>query len=31
VRIVGIEEAVPKPSDAGRWGASLLKLTLVEV
>ncbi len=31
VRIVGIEEAVAKPSDAGRWGESLVKLTLVEV
>ena len=31
VRIVGIDEQVPKPSDAGLWGASLLKLTLVEV
>lgn len=31
VRIAGIEEAIPKPADAARWGDSLLALTLVEV
>ncbi len=31
VRIIGIREEVPKPSDAGRWGESVLTLTLVEV
>jgi hypothetical protein len=31
VRVVAIEEAIPKPSDSGRWGASTLSLTLVEV
>jgi hypothetical protein len=31
VRIIGIREEVPKPSDAGRWGASVVQLTLVEV
>lgn len=31
VRVAGIEEAIPKPADAGRWGDSLLTLTLVEV
>ncbi|MDP9356581.1 MAG: hypothetical protein M3R02_15095 [Chloroflexota bacterium] len=31
VRIVGIAEEVPKPADGGRWGESVLALTLVEV
>jgi len=31
VRIIGIREEVPKPSDAGRWGDSVLTLSLVEV
>ncbi len=31
VRIIGIREEVAKPSDAGRWGASVVQLTLVEV
>ncbi|HEV2066424.1 MAG TPA: hypothetical protein VGR08_06285, partial [Thermomicrobiales bacterium] len=31
VRIVGIREVVPVPSDAGRWGHSAVALTLVEV
>ncbi len=31
VRIIGISEAVPVPSDAGRWGQSAVSLTLVEV
>jgi hypothetical protein len=31
VRIVGISERVPVPSDAGRWGDSAVTLTLVEV
>jgi hypothetical protein len=31
VRIVGIAEETPKPSDGGRWGESVLALTLVEV
>ena len=31
VRIAGIEEVIPKPVDAGRWGESLLTVTLVEV
>lgn len=31
VRIAGLQEAIPKPADAGRWGNSLLTITLVEV
>jgi hypothetical protein len=31
VRIVGISELTPQPSDAGRWGDSAVTLTLVEV
>jgi hypothetical protein len=31
VRVVGISEEIPKPADGGRWGESVLKLTLVEV
>jgi hypothetical protein len=31
VRIIGIKEEVTKPSDAGRWGDSVVQLTLVEV
>ena len=31
VRIVGIGEEIAKPADAGRWGESVLALTLVEV
>ncbi len=31
VRIVGIAEEVAKPADAGRWGESIVALTLVEV
>ena len=31
VRIVRIEETVPKPADAGRWGESVVSVTLVEV
>jgi hypothetical protein len=31
VRIVAIAEEVAKAADAGRWGESLLSLTLVEV
>ena len=31
VRIAGISEEIPKPSDGARWGESVLKLTLVEV
>lgn len=31
VRIVGLAEEVAKPSDGGRWGDSVLSLTLVEV
>lgn len=31
VRIIGIREEVAKPSDAGRWGDSVVHLTLVEV
>lgn len=31
VRIVGIAEETPRPSDGGRWGESILALTLVEV
>lgn len=31
VRIVGIEEVVPVPHEAGKWGQSAVMLTLVEV
>jgi hypothetical protein len=31
VRVVGIGEEVPKPTDGGRWGESVVVLTLVEV
>jgi hypothetical protein len=31
VRIVGLEEAVAAPADAGRWGESRVKVKLVEV
>jgi hypothetical protein len=31
VRIVGISESVPKPSDQGRWGDSIVSLQMVEV
>ena len=31
VRIVAIEEAVPKPSDAGFWGAATIHLQLAEL
>jgi hypothetical protein len=31
VRITGICEEVPKPSDSGRWGESVIALILVEV
>lgn len=31
VRIVGISESVPKPSDQARWGDSIVSLQLVEV
>lgn len=31
VRIIGIEEDTERPADHGRWGHSLIKLTLVEV
>jgi hypothetical protein len=31
VRITGISEEIPKPSDGGRWGESVITLTLVEV
>jgi len=31
VRITGISERVPAPSDAGKWGQSAVALTLVEV
>ena len=29
-RIIGISEEIPKPSDAARWGESVISLTLVE-
>jgi hypothetical protein len=31
VRILAIEESVPKPADAGAWGASLVQLQLLEL
>lgn len=31
VRIVGLREAIAKPTEAGRWGESVLELVLVEV
>jgi hypothetical protein len=31
VRIIGIKEEVAKPSDAGRWGESVVHVTLIEV
>ncbi len=31
VRIIAIEERVPKPSDAGRWGISTVQLQLLEL
>jgi hypothetical protein len=31
VRLIALEETIPKPSDAAQWGDSTLALTLVEV
>ncbi len=29
-RIIGISEEIPKPSDAARWGESVISLVMVE-
>ncbi len=31
VRIVDIEESIPKPADAGRWGEAVVRLGLMEI